>query len=351
MKRGAPSSSLTSSGRDPDLRLVAFGPPARDLAAHGADFAFEVADARFARVAADDGAQAGIGEGDLLAGQPVVLDLLGDEVIARDGELLLLGVAGQFEHFHAVAQRPGNRVEHVGRGDEQHLGQIERHVEVVIAERVVLFRIEHLEQRRRGVAAEVGAELVDLVEDEDRVLRLGAAQALDDLAGQRADVGPAMAADLGLVAHAAERDAHELAAERLGDRARQRRLADARRADEAQDRPLQGRVQLAHREVFEDAILQLVEAGVLLVEHVLGARQVDHLVGPLVPRQGHDPVEIGARHGELGGGRRHLRQAIELAQRFLLHRLGQAGGVDLLAQLVDLAGLIVAFARVPSGSP
>ena len=109
-------------------------------------------------------------------------------------------------------------------------GQVERHVEVVIAERVVLLGIEHLEQRRRRVAAEVGPELVDLVEDEDRVLRLGPAQPLDDLARQRADVGAAMAADLGLVAHAAERHADELAAERVGDRLRERRLADARRA-------------------------------------------------------------------------------------------------------------------------
>ena len=147
--------------------------------------------------------------------QAVVLDLLVDQVIGGDLQLLFLGVAGDLEHFHAVAQRRRNRIEHVGRGDEQHLRQIERHVEIVIAERVVLLRIEHLEQRRRRIAAEVGAELVDLVEDEDRVLRLGAAQPLDDLAGQRADVGAAVAADLGLVAHAAERHADELAAERL----------------------------------------------------------------------------------------------------------------------------------------
>ena len=177
----------------------------------------------------------------------------------RDLQLLFLGVAGDLEHFHAVAQRRRNRVEHVGGRDEQHLRQIERHVEVVIAERVVLLRIEHFEQRRRGVAAEIGAELVDLVEDEDRVLRLGAAQPLDDLAGQRADVGAAMTADLRLVAHAAERDAHELAAERLGDRPRQRRLADARRPDEAENRTLDRRIQLADGEVFEDAILRLLE--------------------------------------------------------------------------------------------
>ena len=133
-------------------------------------------------------------------------------------QLLLLGVAGELEHFHAVAERRRNRVEHVGGRDEQHLRQVERHVEVVIAERVVLLRIEHLEQRRRRIAAEVGAELVDLVEDEDRILRLGAAQPLDDLPGQRADVGAAMAADLRLVAHAAERHADELAPERVRDR-------------------------------------------------------------------------------------------------------------------------------------
>ena len=108
----------------------------------------------------------------------------------------------------------------------------------MIAERVVLFRIEHLEQRRRGVAAEVVAELVDLIEDEDRVLRFGPSQALDNLAGERTDVGAAMATNLRLVADAAERDAHKLASERLRDRARERGLADAGRPeDERLDAP------------------------------------------------------------------------------------------------------------------
>src|SRR5204863_2219081 len=109
-----------------------------------------------------------------------------------------------------------------------------------------------------GIAAEVGAELVDLVEDEHGVLRLRAAEALDDLAGQRADVGPAVTADFGFVAHAAERHADELAAERLRNRARQRRLADARRADEAEDRPLHVGVQLPDGEVLENAVLRLL---------------------------------------------------------------------------------------------
>ena len=59
---------------------------------------------------------------------------------------------------------------------------------------------------------------------------------LDDAAGQRADVGAPVAADLGLVADAAERDADELAPERARDRLAERGLADAGRADEAEDR-------------------------------------------------------------------------------------------------------------------
>ena len=182
--------------------------------------------------------QAVVGEADLRVGEAVLLDLLRDQVAPRDLDLLLLGVPGQLDHLHAVAQRRRNRIEQVGGGDEHDLRQVEGHVEVMVDEAVVLLGVEHLEQRRRRIAAEIGAELVDLVEHEQRVVGAGVAQVLDDPAGQRADVGAAVAADLGLVAHAAQRHAHELAAHGARDRAAQRRLADARRPDEAQDRSL-----------------------------------------------------------------------------------------------------------------
>ena len=130
---------------------------------------------------------------------------------------------------------PGIVLEHVGGGEEQHVGQVEVDLEVVVAERVVLRRVEHLEQGRRRVAPPVGADLVDLVEQDDRVHGPGLLQGPDDAAGLGADVGAAVATDLGLVAHAAEGDADELAAEGAGDRLAERRLADAGRADEGED--------------------------------------------------------------------------------------------------------------------
>ena len=99
---------------------------------------------------------------------------------------------------------------HVRRGQEQHVGQVEVDFEVVIAEGVVLRRVQHLEQGRRRVAAVVGADLVDLVQQHDRVHRAGLGDGPDDAAGQRADVGAPVTADLGLVADATESDPDEL---------------------------------------------------------------------------------------------------------------------------------------------
>src|SRR6185437_14879069 len=129
---------------------------------------------------------------------------------------------------------------------EQDLREIERHLEVVVAERVVLLGIEDLQQRGGRVAPKVVTELVDLVEHEHGVVRARLLDALDDAARQRADVRAPVAADLGLVAHAAERDASELASDRARDRAAERRLADARRAREAQDRALLVVLELAN---------------------------------------------------------------------------------------------------------
>src|ERR1051325_7748584 len=108
------------------------------------------------------------------------------------------------------------------------------------------------------------AELLDLIEHEDRVLRLRAAQRLDHVARQRADVGAPVAADLRLVVHAAERDPLELAPRGARDGLAERGLADSRRADEAEDRALAGRIELAHGEMLEDATLDLLKAVVVL---------------------------------------------------------------------------------------
>ena len=155
-----------------------------------------------------------------------------------------------------------------------------------------------------------------------------------------------MAADLGLVAHAAERHAHELAAGGARDRLAERRLADARRSDEAEDRALQLADQALHGEVLEDALLHLLEAVVILLEDLLGVVDVELVLGVLVPRQRDEPVDVVAHDGRLGGHRRHHLELLQLLLR-LLARLGRhLLLLDLLLELLDLVLELVLLAEL-----
>ena len=217
--------------------------------------------------------------------------------------------------------------------------------------RRVLLGIEHLEQRRGRIAAPVGAELVDLVEQEQRVRRLRLLHALDDLAGHRADIGPAMAADLGLVTHAAQRHAHEVAAGGARHRLAERGLADPRRADQAQDRALHLLHALLDGEVFEDALLDLLQPEMVGVEHPLGALDVALDLGALLPGDRQQPVEVVAHHRRLGRHRAHAAQLLQLRHRLVVGFLGELGLVDLVLELGHLVACRPRPRRAPSGSP
>ena len=292
-------------------------------------------------------AQRRVADLDLPHLEAVRLELARHEIAPRDLELLARRVAGKADDLHAVAQRPGNGVEHVRRGDEHHVAQVERHREIVVAERRVLLGVEHFEQRRAGIAMDAGAELVDLVEHHHAVAGARLADRLDDVAGQRADIGAAMAADFRLVMDAAEAHPHELAAHGAGDRLAERGLADAGRADEAQDRRLAVRRELAHGEIFDDPPLDLVEAEMVLVEDAPRLRDVDRGFLGQRPGQLDQPVEIGAHHAVLAGGLRHALQPAQFLARLVLDLLRHLGLGDGGAELRHLRALaLVAFAEL-----
>ena len=110
------------------------------------------------------------------------------------------------------------------------------------------------------------------------------------------------------------------------------------RADEGQDRPgalvlLDAALlaQLAHRQVLGDALLDVVEARVVGVEHLARVHGVQTLFGALAPRHLGQPVEVGADHRALARGVAHALEAGELALGLLAHGLRHAGFLDLLA--------------------
>ena len=226
------------------------------------------------------------------------------------------------------------------------LREVEGDAEIIVAEGRILLRVEHFEQRGGRIAVKAGAELVDLVEHHHGIARAGLADRLDDVARQRADIGAPMAADLRLVVHAAEAQAHEFAPGRARDALAERGLADARRSDEAEDRALAVGLELAHREIFEDAPLDLGQPVMILVQDAARFGDVDVVGVELRPGQIDEPIQIGADHAVFGGGLGHALEPLELLRRLILGLLRHARLFDRLAQLGDLDRFLVALAQL-----
>src|SRR2546426_2525122 len=223
-------------GLDLDRLGLALGDRSRNLAVDRPDLPLEVADAGLARVLADEPEERVVAHHELAFLETVLLQLLRQEEALRDVHLLVLGVTGESDDLHAVAERRDDRVLDVRRRHEDDLREVVRHLEVVVAERVVLLGVEDLEECRARVAAEVRADLVNLVEHEHGVHLAGGLHVLQNSAGERAHVGAPVAADLGLVTDAAKRHADELAAHRSRDGLSEAGLAHAGRSHERQDR-------------------------------------------------------------------------------------------------------------------
>ena len=114
-----------------------------------------------------------------------------------------------------------------------------------------------------------------------------------------------MPTNFGLIAHAAERLADEFAPRCPRNRFAQRSLADTGRPDEAQDRPLKLVGPRLHREVFDDAVLDLFKRIVIGIKHILCLGDVLLELAFLAPRQAKQHVEVIAHHGRLGAHRLH----------------------------------------------
>ena len=278
----------------------------------------------------------------LVALQSRVLQLAGQEVALGYLHLLLGDVAAHLDDFHAVAQGAGDAAQVVGRGDEEHLGEVIVHVQVVVVESVVLLGVEHFQQGGGRVAVDgVLRHLVYLVEDEDGVAGAGLLHALDDAPGHGAHVSAPVSPYLRLVVHAAERHPDVLALHGLGDALAQAGLSHSRGAVEADDGRLEVAAQLQDGEVLQYALLHLLHAVVVLVQYALGALDVQVVLGVLVPGQGDHGLQVGELHAVLGAlGIEHL-QLVQLLHEGGVHLLGPLLGLGLLVEFLPLGAAVV----------
>ncbi len=187
-------------------------------------------------------------------------------MVARYGQLFLGDVTGQAQHFHAVQQWSGNAVDLVGGADKQHLGKVHAHIQVVIEKFSVLFRVQHFQQGRRGVALEGCADLVDLIQHDHRVGHFHVLECLHELARHRPDVGTAVTLDFRFVAHASETEAVELPSQSISHGASDAGFTHAGRANQQENGAADLALESAHGKELEDALFDVIQAIVMRVE-------------------------------------------------------------------------------------
>ncbi len=339
---------VVRADRDGQLALAQFALRG-DLPQDAGDRALQIPDARLAGILAREPAQRVLVHRDLVGLQSRALQLPGQQVVAGDDDLLVLGVAVEPDQLHPVEQRLRDGLQHIGRRQEHHVGEVELDLQVVVAEGVVLRRVQHLQQGRRRVAPVVGADLVDLVEQHHRVHRTGFLDGAHDPAGECADVRAPVATDLRLVTHAAERHPDELAPHRARHGLTERGLADPGRPDQRQHcSPATAADQpeplvlapLADGQVLDDPVLHVRQPRVVGVQHRPRARDVVRVLGALVPRQLQDGVQPGTDPGALGRLVGGALQLVDLLEGRLADLLGQVCRLDPGAVVALLVGRV-----------
>ncbi len=211
---------------------------------------------------------------------------------------------------------------------------------------MVLLRVQDLEQGRRGVAPVVRAQLVDFVEHEHGVLAARLFHPLQNTPRQGAHVGAAMAADLGLVVHAAQGDAHKLAAQSPRNGTTERGLAHTGRAQKTKQRSMDPAAQLVNREVVEDAFFDVIQVVVILVEHGARGAQIHRIFARFFPRQLDQDVHVTPYHGRFGALGAHLLQASQLLVRLGAGVGRQSPRFDPLPQVLDLVAERIRIAQL-----
>ena len=143
----------------------------------------------------------------------------------------VFGIGGEFDDFHTVEQGGGNAFVIVGSSNKDAVREVHRQFGEVITEGFVLFRIQHFQQCRCGVAHLARRELIDLVKDEDGVHHAGVRQCINDAPRLCRDIGLAVSTNIGFVTDAAEGNACAGALHGAGDREGNRCFTDTGRTD------------------------------------------------------------------------------------------------------------------------
>src|SRR3989344_329403 len=113
--------------------------------------------------------------------EPGVGSRFGEQITLGDLDLFGVGVAWHLDGFKTVYHGSGDIAGIVSGGDEENFGKVNRVVDKVINETIILVRVEKLDQNAHDVRPCLLGDTVNFIKKDDRILHLNLTQSLDDL--------------------------------------------------------------------------------------------------------------------------------------------------------------------------
>ncbi|MNT67782.1 hypothetical protein D3C72_2059500 [compost metagenome] len=104
------------------------------LTADVCNLSFQITNARFSCVVADNIANSRVLNRNFIFFQAMVLDLFRNQVVLRNMEFFLLDITFKLDDFHTIQQRSWNRVQAIRRCDEHNFRKIVFNFKIVILE-------------------------------------------------------------------------------------------------------------------------------------------------------------------------------------------------------------------------
>ncbi len=157
---------------------------------------------------------------------------------------------------------------HIGSGEKNHIRQIKGDIKVMVGKGVVLLRIQHFKQSGRGISLVGGANLIDLIQHEYRIIFASSSDFLNNSAGKCPDIGAAVPPNFRFIPDTAQGNSNKFSTQCPGNGASKGCLACARRPEKTEDRALGIFFQFPDGKIFKNSFFRLLKSVMILIQYL-----------------------------------------------------------------------------------
>ena len=159
-----------------------------------------------------------------------------------------------------------------------------------------------------------------------------------------------MTADFRFITHTTQRNTGKFTLNSLGNAARQACFTNTRRSYQTQNRSTCTLGQRTYRQIFQNTLLNLLQAVVILIKNILRLIYIKIILGEFAPRQRKQRINIGADYRSLRRHRRHFRQTSQLLVDFFRNVLRHFQLGHLFLVVSDFCLYVFVFAKLLADS-